>query len=101
MTWKSVFLTSEQVVCGELFKIQDDFEQVFMTMLAPKGAAMFGDSLGENEEGNVELHVYFSPDACKKFDVVLSQYAPEPCERPAKDSVSLLVGYNKAWDMLE
>lgn len=87
----------EDPTVRQMQRLQEQFEAVFMTALAPKDAALFTNRQHIGRDNHV---YYFSPKATQIFSVMLSAWSPTECDAPAKDSAALLVGHADAWDML-
>ena len=96
MSWVMVRMSPDDISKMEGFRLQTQFEAIFMTALAPKDAAMFGN---RDTAGGIFVF-YFSPTAANIFASFLAKWAPQDCSPPSRDSVSLLVGHAGAWDML-
>ncbi len=97
MTWSKITLPNAQDVHIRAYRLQSQFEGIFLTALGPKEAAMFQDH--DMEHG---CNFYFSPKATEIFSQFLRGIGLSltPCAAPAKDSVSLLVGHADAREML-
>ena len=94
--WIVVKMSDEDIARYQAFRLQGQFEAIFMTALAPRDAAMFG-----NKDPRRDNHLfYFSPKAAEIFGGLLGAFSPQPCEAPARDSVALLIGHQNAFDML-
>lgn len=89
-------MTSRQVAAGEHIKLQDAFEAVFMTTLAPRQAVMV-----DIPTGSFEFYDFgFSPGAIEIFRPILVQYGAEACHRPSRKDLGLLVGHSDVLDEL-
>lgn len=97
MKWYKVSLTNEQIKRGVHTAIQDDFTSLWMEVNAPEDAAMF-DSIKTAGKG---ITLYLSPGSVKFMIDIINQYLGEETERPKINEVGLLVGNNKAWEMLK
>ena len=95
MSWMRVLLTRDDVNAGKHIRLQDAFEQVFLTTVAPKEAAMF-----ENDPSVDEYGYYFSPEAAEIFAATLDEFNASQCDAPPRAGTSLLVGHSDAWDLL-
>lgn len=87
MGWMKVTMTPEQVTSGEHIKLQDMFEEWFVTSGAPAGAAMYTKRDGE------EFYYYFSPQSVSTIGPILKVWNATECERPSKEGISFLVGH--------
>ena len=92
LSWQVVELSNENIVGGEGFKIQEMFENLFMSAIAPKDAAMFGGTKTPSQN----LY-YFSPGCSAIADPLLISYSATLCQKPDKDQVALLVGHADSW----
>jgi len=45
--------------------------------------------------------IYFSPEAARISKTILKLYNFQPCNKPSKDEVAMLVGNASDWDVLE
>lgn len=90
MTWMKISLPRTGSEHIEWKRVQDSFEEIFMVRGAPTDAALFTDR--SSTQPNVNL--YFSPGSVSFCTVLLDLYRAEPCDRPAADSLSLLVGHH-------
>ena len=96
MSWVMVKLSADDITNMQEFRLQTQFEAIFMTALAPRDAAMFGN----RDTAGGHFVFYFSPKAAEIFSPLLAKWSPKECSAPTRDSVSLLVGHADAWDML-
>ena len=99
MSWYKISLTNEQVTDQEMFNIQHRFRELFMKTGGPKDMALFCSASPVSKEEFAII--YFSPSCSPVTDLIIAQYWGEPCEKPAKDVVALLMGHADAWDLLD
>lgn len=90
--WIRVQLSSQDIANRAGFRLQDQFEAVFMQALSPADAAMF---CNRSTVGG-EFSYYFSPGARRIFALSLATWNPSECPRPSRDEVTLLVGHASA-----
>lgn len=96
MSWVKVEMSSSLMASFDGFRLQTQFEAIFMTAIAPREAAMF-----TNRDMTADhTTFFFSPKAAEIFSPFLAKWSPEECPAPLRDSVSLLVGHADAWNML-
>lgn len=92
MPWYKIELTNEQIKNRVATHIQDEFFRLFTEAMGPEDAAMF-----DSKDGTI---IYFSPGATSFFIDVINQYMGVATERPSSTEIGLLVGHDKAWDIL-
>jgi hypothetical protein len=98
MSWFEILLTKDQVRTGEIKRLQKGFRDAFHKAGLPNEMALFAGI--PRDDG--EYPFYLTP-ACSKFaEAFISEYSGRPCEKPKKTALepSLLIGFNKAWDLL-
>ena len=96
MSWKRVLLTRDDITAGKHIRLQNAFEQAFLTAAGPKGAAMF-----ENDPSHDEYGYYFSPGAVEIFSPTLGAFDASECGAPPRAGTSLMVGdLVDAWNLL-
>jgi len=93
-TWRSKPLGDGMWAPIAAAQIEEVFRSTFATAGKPAEMAIFT----RHEEGSLHCEViaYFSPvaeDAAKEVDA-------RPCERPARDGLSLLAGDENCWSAL-
>ena len=98
MGWTKITLAHTDNIEAKAFRLQTQFDAIFIKALTPAGAAMFQDQ-------NMEHHgrtFYFSPKATQIFSPFLRSVAITPinCAAPARETVSLLIGDATACDLL-
>jgi len=97
MGWTKITLARIENIEAKAFRLQTQFDAIFIKALTPAGAAMFQDH--NMEHGRI---FYFSPKATEMFSPFLRSVSitPNNCAAPARESVSLLIGDATAWDLL-
>ncbi|HEY5292191.1 MAG TPA: hypothetical protein VIJ43_07765 [Burkholderiales bacterium] len=97
MGWTKITFARIDNIDAKAFRLQTQFDAIFITASTPAGAAMFQDR--NIEHGRT---FYFSPKATQMFSPFLRSAAITPisCAAPARESVSLLIGDATAWDLL-
>jgi len=97
MGWTRITLAHTDNIEAKAFRLQTQFDAIFIKALTPAGAAMFQDH--NMEHGRT---FYFSPKATQIFSPFLRSVAIAPinCAAPARESVSLLIGDATARDLL-
>ena len=95
MSWFSLNLGDAMLVDEALGRIQAMFQSDFAKAGNPSGMALF---LRHESEGRLhcEVRLYLSPSS----EVVARRVLAQPCGRPARDGLSLLVGPEDAWSTL-
>jgi hypothetical protein len=75
-------------------RVEDAFQSAYANAGCPDDAAVFL----RHESGRLhcEAKVYFSPASAH----IAQLLGAEPCEKPAKDGLSLIVGRAAAWSLL-
>jgi len=75
-------------------RVEDAFQSACANADCPGDAAIFL----RHESGRLhcEAKVYFSPASAR----IAQELGAEPCEKPAKDGLSLLAGPSDAWSVL-
>jgi hypothetical protein len=96
MGWTRITVARKDDVEAKAFRLQTQFDAIFLKALTPAGAAMFQDR--NMEHGRT---FYFSPKATQIFAPFLRSVSitPTNCAAPAKESVSLLIGDAAALDL--
>lgn len=98
MSWFEILLSKEQVKAGEIKRLQQGFREAFHKVGLPNEMGLFaGIPRGSGE------HPFYLTPACSRFaEDFISEYSGRPCEKPKKTAFehSLLIGFNKAWDLL-
>jgi len=97
MNWNRIELTVSEVVEGKISEIQNKYEVIYFSNRAPKEAAIFCSKADYKEK----CSIYFSPIASRIGKHLLKEYAAVLSERPNKNEVGLLVGYDSDWKLLE
>ncbi|MFC1533629.1 hypothetical protein ACFL7M_09730 [Thermodesulfobacteriota bacterium] len=98
MSWHRILLTSDQVKEGEIKELQKKFREVFHEAGLPNEMALFaGLPLNSGERP-----FYLTPVCLKYANDLISHYSGSPCEKPKRGGLepSLVIGFNKAWDLL-
>ena len=86
----------DAMLAGEaLVQIEELFLSVYRKSDSPKKIAVF---IRHESEGHLhcEVKAYFSPDAA----MVARKLGADPCARPSRDGLSLLVGPEDSWPAL-
>ena len=86
----------DAMLAGEaLAQIEELFLSVYRKSDSPKKIAVF---IRHESEGHLhcEVKAYFSPDAA----MVARKLDADPCARPSRDGLSLLVGPEDSWPAL-
>lgn len=97
-SWYKTALKQPDIVAGTHFKLQKDFETIFMAMKAPTDMAMFG---GRDFVAPEQPYYFAIPSGSEVFTkTFLLNNAAQPCSRPQRSECSLLVGHADAWDLL-
>jgi len=98
MSWFEILLNKDQVRTGEIKKLQQGFRDAFHEAGLPNEMGLFAGMPRSNGE-----HPFYLTPACSRFaESFISDYSGTPCEKPKKSGFepSLLIGFNKAWDLL-
>ncbi|MFC1866821.1 hypothetical protein ACFL0H_01615 [Thermodesulfobacteriota bacterium] len=98
MPWIKISLSGDQVKEGELKAFLQKCRDAFHEAGLPTDMALFA---GRPEADNV--HPFYLSPACSKLaENLMSGYAGAPCEKPRKGGLepTLVIGFNKAWDLL-
>jgi hypothetical protein len=91
-SWYSKDLGDGVEAYAPTLKIQEIFEAFFAASGLPKDMALFSNyDLGRNV-----VTVYVSPRA-KSLALAINA---EPCEKPSREGLSLLLGHADAWSVL-
>lgn len=91
-SWFTKNLGDAMLVGEELAKIEELFLSAYEKSDITKRIAVF---IRHESEGHLhcEVKAYFSPDAVR----VASELDADPCPRPSRDGLSLLVGPEDSW----
>ena len=98
MNWFKILLTDEQIKAGEIKELQKGFRDLFHEAGLPNEMALFTGQPLDNGE-----HPFYLTPVCSKLaENLISYYSGMPCEKPRKDGLepTLVIGFNKAWDLL-
>ncbi len=105
MDWYKIYINSdnENDVCGivkEAF-LEKCFKDA-ATGAPEKVVAIFVDK-GINISPSRDGYLYFSPNCIQHMEILLKHYKSEPCEKPKRKDVCLVISYSDkdAWDMLD
>ena len=78
------------------------FHQVFMDKSRPDDMALFvGQSVFEEDTNQVVTRLYFSPACTKHYTKLPLHYAITSCVKPDKEDLSLLVGPENAFKLID
>jgi hypothetical protein len=90
--WFQKNLGDAMLARESLDKIEELFVSAYGKADSPKEAAVF---IRHESEGRLhcEVKAYFSPDSV----IVAGEVDADPCERPSRDGLSLLVGSADSW----
>jgi len=91
MAWKKFEIEDGAPISVADF--QEIFASIFMSAGGPPRAAIYT----QREYARVST-VFVSPDAAKLMGAALDGFRAVECQRPAPDTVSLLVGHDSARD---
>ena len=97
MDWYKVTLSADDVQLGKQKEIMDQFLHLFEAAGFPKEMALFSSWF--LQDNIVEL--YFSSYVFKPLQTLIKLYSGVRCEKPTKDNVSLLVGHDESWKLLD
>lgn len=98
MSWHKIVMNRDDAIRGKGYQLQQEFEAIFLTLLAPHELALFTsrDMLAEPR-----LYYISLPDDFKPYpDLLLKKYNATPCDKPKESDVALLVGKD-AWELLK
>ncbi len=96
MKWFKIELTEQQLVSGELAKIVNEFNALFLLTEIPNEMSLWANKSTKPGETNT---VYFSPVAADNSGTLIRDYNGKGCRKPYIEKVSLLVGRSNAWDI--
>jgi hypothetical protein len=88
-------MSSTDVMSGRHFRLQEEFDAIFIAAKWPKEAAMFEDRA--MLDGGT---FYFSPAAVAIFGASLNRYGSIDCAAPPRDKAKFLSGYTDADSLL-
>ena len=92
MAWKKVALTLGEVASGENVRLQNAFDQIFLSNGAPKDATAYA------RETNAEPFEYFySPLAAEIAAMLLARYGAVDCDPPDVKSLVALTRRGKGF----
>lgn len=92
--WRTIVLSGDAQANGQWMAIQDAFTDAFIKAGAPKGAAMYTTQFTSPDR----VQFFFSPASEAIFSVAFAQFSASPCDEPASEDVTLLVGDDNARD---
>lgn len=95
MSWYKVAFTEAEVEEGAPGRLEKGFQQTYAAAHSPKEAALFSNELAA--EG---IEYYFSPEAGRIAEALLTQYGGSPCGPPAFDDVRLALGHRATGERL-
>jgi hypothetical protein len=87
MGWKVVTLTNDSDGLAKAVKLQDSFEHLFISDLAPMNSRMYGSR--SIVDGN---NFWFSPGAVAIAGLLLESFGAKECEAPDIQNLTFLVG---------
>ena len=94
MFWYEIELSDKDIAEGKISKIQTQFDDSFKRAGRSKSMALF------IEKESPLKKLYFSPIAALCAGKLIKEYNGLPCEKPDKNSLTLLVGSTEAWNIL-
>lgn len=98
MSWFKVTLTHNQVSAGEMLKIPEEFQDLYIASGMPQNMALFCSAEPISPD---ELAIlYFSPASATIASALISKYSGVPCEAP-KGELPWLAGDKGARSLLK
>jgi hypothetical protein len=88
MSWYKIAFTEEEVEEGAPGRAEKHYRQLYAAAHGPKDAALFANELAA--EG---IEYFFSPDACRLAEALLTEHGAVPCGQPDLDDVRLALGH--------
>ena len=98
--WYHIILEKNQIESGAIYGIQLQFDDFFEKASRPDGMALFLDKFTSVNSHKKRLRLFFSPAGAHIAESIINGYLGSRCSPPQKSSIDLLVGSNKAWDLL-
>ena len=87
---------------GQLAQLIGDFFLSFVDNNRPNDMALFaGRTEYDEETKQVITRVYFSPACINLFPPMALKWAATACEKPDKGDLTLLVGQENAFDLID
>lgn len=100
--WFQALLTNKMIADGKLADLISSFHTAFMYRLCPNDMARFvGRTTYEEDRKQVITRVYFSPHCTSYFPPMALEYFATACEKPDKEELTLLVGPENAFDLID
>ena len=100
--WFHTHLTNKVVVNGRFADLIADFHMAFTDRLCPDDMAIFaGRTAYDEETKQVITRIYFSPACINHFPPMALKYFATACEKPDKEDLTLLVGPENAFDLID
>ena len=88
MQWYKITLTHDELMSGEVDRIQELFKQVEQKRLQEKGMALYSEAI----DGDIYV-LYVSPSAYNLLSSALQKYEGEFCKEPDLGSLSRLAEF--------
>lgn len=104
--WYAASLDGEQVACGKLAALCEQFAVTVRDAGEPAGACLFsvsGDGARDGESGpepKAAIAIFFSPSAISVVPKILAALNAQPSAAPERAGASLLVGRPLDWNQL-
>jgi hypothetical protein len=100
--WFYTFLTNKMIANGRLADLIADFYQSYIDNSRPEDMALFaGRTAYDEETKQVIIRIYFSPACINHFSPMALKYFATACEKPDKEDLTLLVGPENAFDLID
>ena len=93
MGWMKIRLTTEQIVAGEVDRVQNAFDQLFIAHHSPHAALLLGRG-----EADDDYELFFSPQATELAAPMLGTMGAQPCSPPPRDGTALVIGDRVAFE---
>ena len=101
MKWYKVKMSADEVTAKGIVKLQDKFMKLFLGARKQEDMALFSSlSLRSEDAEDGGVEIYFSPGSVSYAKELIDSYNGQPCEKPTKGKVGLLVGVSNAIDLL-
>lgn len=100
--WFHSFLTNKMIYTGQLAELIGDFFLAFVEKGRLDDMALFaGRTVYDQETKQLITRVYFSPACINHFPPMALRYFATACEKPDKGELTLLVGPENAFDLID
>jgi hypothetical protein len=96
MEWYKIVMTESETATGKHTHLQEKFNSLYVTAIGPKGAVM----VAKDDINTGDWVVFFSPKAVDIAKPLIDEYLAEPCDRPERKGLALLVGQQSTMDEL-